>query len=508
MGRILNKITITALASALFLQSCDKGFITMNTDPITSDKAHAYQLMPSALINTMSTGMNRNRTFNNELMQVTVSIGEGDGKVFRYDFRRSWSNYLWDNHYKELSNFKDMFKIASEELNFNSSYQGISLLCQSWLYAMLTDTYGDIPYSQSNMSRDSLILEPKFDRQQAIYADMFDKFEQTNSLLKINQGIESGADPIFFGDVTKWRKLSNSMYLRLLLRVSQTPEMGSYAIAKIKEILETNTTTYPIMTSNDDAAILRWTGVGAYVSPFMSTRAQDFRATALASFFIDHLRDWNDPRLNIPEYGTSGVNRLGIAPVSGNYIGVESGYAAGNAEDYTKMSYFYSYDQNNGVNSIQKEPLTGMMMNFAELEFIKAEAIVKGWISGSAAVHYNNGVESTIKLWIPTWTLPVQEYLNNADMQWDDTKTEGQKMQQLHLQKYYALHMVDMQQWYEYRRTGYPVLPKGDGLKNNGEMPSRMAYPLIVQSSNPKNYKEAIAIQGPDEINTKVWWQK
>ncbi|MNR21002.1 Starch-binding associating with outer membrane [compost metagenome] len=81
-------------------------------------------------------------------------------------------------------------------------------------------------------------------------------------------------------------------------------------------------------------------------------------------------------------------------------------------------------------------------------------------------------------------------------------------MNMLHLQKYYALFMVDMQQWFEHRRTGYPVLPKGPGLKNNGEMPSRMVYPVIVQSSNPTSYKEAIANQGADLINTKVWWQK
>jgi hypothetical protein len=81
-------------------------------------------------------------------------------------------------------------------------------------------------------------------------------------------------------------------------------------------------------------------------------------------------------------------------------------------------------------------------------------------------------------------------------------------MEQIHLQKYYALFLVDMQQWFEYRRTGHPILPKGPGLRNGGVMPARMTYPVYVQSANPTNYKLAIAAQGPDEISTNVWWQK
>jgi hypothetical protein len=81
-------------------------------------------------------------------------------------------------------------------------------------------------------------------------------------------------------------------------------------------------------------------------------------------------------------------------------------------------------------------------------------------------------------------------------------------MEKIHLQKYYALFLVDLQQWFEYRRTGHPILPKGSGLRNNGEMPARMTYPVYVQSTNPTNYKAAVAAQGPDVISTPVWWQK
>lgn len=490
-------------------QGCTKNFIEINTNPNVAENAYPYQFMANAYLNSVSANMNRNRTFNNELMQITVAISDSDGRVFRYDFRRSWADYLWNSHYIQIENFKEMYKQAVNEVTYNKSYQAIAMLGQSWLYSILTDTYGDIPYTQSNLGKDSLILEPKFDKQEDIYMNIFKTLDSANTLLRTRttaETIEATHDPIFYGNLDKWRKLNNSLYLRLLLRVSAKPEMQAYVIPKIQEILETNKSNYPIMTSNDDSAVLRWTDEGAYVSPFKETRVQDFRAVAICSFFLDYLRDTNDPRINIPEFGTSGINRLGLAPVSGNYVGVPSGYEPG--EDYSRMSYFYSFDQNNGTNSLQTEPLTGMIMPFAEVEFIKAEAIIKGWIAGTAGTFYYSGVDAYIKQWIPTWTKGAVAHLTESDIDWDENASEAEKMEMLHLQKYHGLFMVDMQQWFEHRRTGYPVLPKGAGLKNNGEMPARMTYPIYLQAANPTNYKLAVQQQGPDEINTKMWWQK
>lgn len=505
------KIIIIAILVLGLMQSCTKNFIETNTNPNETENAYPYQFMANAFINSVSANMSRNRSFNNELMQVTVSIGDGDGKVFRYDFRRSWADYIWGAHYSEITNFKEMYKKAIEPVTFNRSYQAIAIIGQVWLYSILTDMYGDIPYSQSNLAGDSLILEPKFDKQEDIYFDMLHRLDSANTLLQIKEStetIDATNDPIYKGDLTKWRKFNNSLYLRLLLRVADKKSPNqNYVLNKIKEILSTEKDRYPIMGSNDDSAILRWTNDGAYISPFKSTRAQDFRAVALCSFFLDYLRDTNDPRIDIPTYGTSGINRMGIAPVSGNYVGVPSGYAAG-SEDYSKMSYFYSFDQNNGVNSLQTEPITGMIMPFAELQFIKAEAVLKGWIEGNIEDYFYSGVENNIKLWIPTWTVTAKEHLSKSDREWKDNVSFAEKMEQIHFQKYQALFMADMQQWYEYRRTGHPILPKGKGLKNNGEMPARMYYPVIVQSANPTNYKLAVQQQGPDEINTKVWWQK
>ena len=500
---ITHKLLFATAVIGLLLSSCTKDFKEINTDPNNISEATPQQLLAPALVSTLGYNMIRNRNFNNELMQVTVNINDGEGQVFRYDYRPNLSDYTWNGWYSQLTNFKDIDTLASQPLNFNTSYKGISIICQAWIYSLLTDTYGDVPFSQSNKAKTEDILEPAFDKQKDIYSGIFQMLEQANTLLSNNTAILASADPVYAGNISRWRKFGNSLYLRLLLRISGKAEVATMAQAKIKDIVETNAANYPIMTSLDESAILRWTGTPPYISPLMTVREQDFRFPGIASFFIDNLVNWNDPRIDISQGTVANFNRWGIAPYQGAFAGIPSGYVPGTVPE--KKSYFYS---STSAFSLQNEPLAGMMMNYAELKFILAEAALKEYISGSAETHYNDAVLASIKQWMPNWSGSVTTYLQNADMQWSTATTFDQQMERIHLQKYYAMFLTDMQQWFEYRRTGHPNLPKGAGLRNNGVMPARMVYPVYVQSTNPTNYQAAVASQGPDVISTQVWWQK
>ncbi|MNL19259.1 Starch-binding associating with outer membrane [compost metagenome] len=144
-------------------------------------------------------------------------------------------------------------------------------------------------------------------------------------------------------------------------------------------------------------------------------------------------------------------------------------------------------------------------MNYAELQFILAEASVRGLVSGAAQTYYENGVKAAITMW--GYTVPA-DYLTATTAKWDPTNNAYQMTEKIMLQKYYALFFTDFQQWFEYRRTGFPILPKGEGLQNGGQMPSRLKYPVNLQSLNSANYKEAVANMGGDDLNVKVWWNK
>jgi hypothetical protein len=289
---------------------------------------------------------------------------------------------------------------------------------------------------------------------------------------------------LYGGDITKWRKFGNSLLLRLLLRVSGKTEMN--AGARIKNMVETNASSYPVFASNDESAILRFTGTAPYVSAFNTYRDYDFNGdNGLTEFFINNLKDWGDPRI-----------AKWAAQVGGQYLGIPSGYASGVIPE--RKSYY--------PGALKNEPLLGNIINYSELQFILAEASVRGYISGNAKTYYDNGINSGITLW--GYTVPAN-YLNGADIVWNPAGTLDNKLEQIHLQKYYAMFFTDFQQWNEFRRTGHPVLPIGPGVLNSGKMPSRFKYPVSVQSLNRVNYDAAVAAMGgPDDLNTKVWWNK
>jgi hypothetical protein len=498
--------------------SCKKDFIEVNTDPLGKETVEADQLLAPTLVDIMTTNMLRNRNFNNELMQVTVDINDSEGKVFRYDIRRNWADYTWNNWHIALTNIKDVYRFAAEGENPNTSYQGISLILQSWIHSLLTDTYGDVPYTEANQGRDG-VYQPVFDKQKDIYLDMFEKLEQANELLKTEMPIVVTSDPIYNGDIAKWRRFGNSLYLRLLLRVSGKSEVASTVTAKIKEIIDNNPQNYPIIENNSQTANLLWTGsnnsAALYTSPFMArVRANDFYNLPIGDFFLGRLVTWENPLVD-PALGTSNVPRLGIARGADGYVGVPSGYAPGGA--VIRQAYFYA---DGAAVTLQTDKYTGIILNAAEVSFIKAEAAAKGWISGSAADYYYEGMADVINYWMPDYiSSPTDpnfiDYVATANLTWDPTLPledaafgANSQMEMIHVQKYYAMFLMDFQQWFEHRRTGHPVLPKGTGLVNGGKMPSRLYYPVITQSANPTNYQNAVASQGADDINTMVWWQK
>jgi hypothetical protein len=480
-----SKITGCILVTLMLANTaCKKNFQEINTNPNTSQFALPQALLAPAITDVVTYNMSRSQRINNELMQVTVNMGDTEGKIFRYDVRPSEADYLWNNWYLQLSNFKDVYKGATQEASFSKTYQAISLICQSWVYSMITDTYGDAPYFDSNKAKEG-IVRPAFNTQKDIYLDIFKQLEAANELLKTGTNVAPASDPIYAGSAANWRKFGNSLYLRLLLRVSGKAEISATAIAKIKDIVDTNSASYPLISTNAESAVLKWTGASPYVSPFATYRPADWYTPKLASFFVDNLNAWSDPR--IQKWGTLYL---------GEYVGTPSGYAPGQTPE----------GKSTLPTSLQIEPLLGNILNYPEVQFMLAEAAAKGWITAKTGkAYYEEGVTNGITLWNYT---PPANYLTFAKIKWDDTYTLSQKMELIHLQKYYALFFTDMEQWFEYRRTGYPVMPKGAGLLYGGVMPARLNYPVYLQAANGENYTKAVSIQGVDNITTQVWWQK
>lgn len=502
--KFINKLTLlSGCFSMLLFGGCTKNYAELNENPNGVAVAVPERLLNPAIYDVVQRNITRSHRINNELMQVFVQRSNYT-EIQRYIIRPSESDYMWNNWYLQKTNFQDMYNLAEKQsavvASQSKAYMAISSILDVWVSSLLTDTYGDVPYSEANQGKTNNILTPKFDTQKDIYQDLFKRLENANTLLtglsasQLLTTQQKGLDALYGSAATTtaemdlWRKFGNSLYLRLLMRVSAKSDAianGKTAAAKINEVV-TNPTLYPIFTSNAESAILRLTGLTYPLrSPFAGYTNTDYNSSgSLGEFFVNTLKENGDPRL-----------ALWATKYDNDYVGIPSGYQVGQIPAARST-----------LNpALILEPLLGNIMNYAELQFILAEAALKGYIPGTPKTYYDKGVQAGIEHWGLTM---AATYLTSDAIAFQENGSVDQRMEQIMSQKYFTLFYTDFEQWFEYRRTGYPTLMKGTGLANNGLMPSRLYYPVLVQSVNKNNYLQAVANQGADDLNSKVWWQK
>jgi len=460
--------------------SCTDDFEEVNLDPNRIETISPGTLLNPIIYEIASFNTSRSDAFTFELMQVALPFPSASGGEHRYDVGDGAGNSTWNTYYRWLTNIKEMQAAAVEAQAPN--YEAIALTLNAWTYSLLTDSFGDVPMVEAGRG-DEGILYPAFNTQQEIYTKILNDLARANTLFDPEQKMIYGSDILYHNDVAKWQRFCNSLRLRLLLRVSQKAEMNAYA--QMAEIVD-NPEQFPVFTSNEEAAILEISGVAPLISPW--GRAVDFRTGRAASaFFVDNLNALNDPRLE--KFFTQATLKDGKTKIG--YKGIPSGYTGSDAQfDFVPSSMNIA---------LVTAPMISVIMTYAEVEFIKAELARQGVIGGEAQLHYENGVKAAMEQWGAA--VPAA-YFENPAAAYDGT------LERIMLQKYLALYFNDYQQWFEYRRTGLPVLPKTEAMVNNQMVPVRFRYPAIVQQSNHDNYQLAVEHMGGDDINTKVWWEK
>lgn len=472
------KRTYFILLSVLFLltaESCTKGFDELYTDPNRVQDALPRNLLSPTLYDIVATDVKQAYNVGNELMQYTI-YRANTAYVQRYDIRATTGDNMWGSLYAVANNIADMEEKASN-LKF-PNYIAIALTLKALVFSRLTDTYGNIPYTEALQSRGETVnFLPKFNRQEDIYAGLLADLERAAMLFDKNENMQDKGDLLYQGDVTKWRKFCNSLRLRLYLRVGNRPEIQS--AVKINEIVS-NPSVYPIFTANSDDAYLPFSGVEPYYNPYWQTTNGSFSNNKAAStYIVNILQGFSDPRISA--WYTKNVN---------DWTGAPAGFPYGMKDDIGRTSYLRS--------ALKSSPRLGMMMSYAELQFILAEAALKGWITGDAKTYYENGVKASMSFW--GVTMP-SGYLTQIGVVYDN------QLSTIMLQKYLSLFFVGQEAWYEYRRTGYPVLTVHQDASNNGKMPRRLLYPTTTQKYNKTNYDEAVSWIGQDNINIRCWWE-
>ncbi len=480
-------ITIASLFAG-----CDENFVEINANPNNPEEVNPDLLMVTIIRSTVNQMVNEGFSPGNLVVQYAAEIR--DPGTDRYN----WGSFsTWDNGYSTLRNADDLRKIGIERNLPN--YQGIALIMRALIFSRMTDAYGDLPYSQALQGKEeNPIYSPVYDTQEEIYSGLLNELEQANNLLSSNGGAVRG-DILFDGDITKWKKLANSLRLRLLVRRSNRVDPS----AGIQEMLA-NPQQNPLILTNSDNAVLEYIDA-PNLYPLTGQRSGFFLDRRLSKTFADYLNSTNDPRLPVyaqPTAESRDAFNEGSGPLE--YAGVLNGETDENLgsnidRNVSQLgSMFY-------VNIQVPVPAQGLIMTAAEVNFLLAEAVQRGWINGDAKAYYEAGINASVDYYRSVSGVNISatpEYLNQAEIAFDPAKG----LEQILTQKWVALFMHDLQAWHEWKRTGIPALTPAFVNDNGDLIPVRFRYPTDQQVTNRDNYNAAVARQGADDLDTRVWW--
>ncbi|MFN8238814.1 MAG: SusD/RagB family nutrient-binding outer membrane lipoprotein [Chitinophagales bacterium] len=473
---------------SVLLQGCSD-FESTNTNPNQPGKVPAAALIPNILYTCMgedgdvanSTGMystfvggDMGGCWAQHLSKVQYNDEE------RYKPRGGVVQDFWETIYEDVVNDANKMNILATEEN-NKNLQGIALVLKAYGFSVLTDCYGDIPFSEALKVNEG-ILKPKYDKQEDVYTGILALLDEAQTLLAPGNGeVPSSSDVLYKGDITKWKKFAGSLKFRCLMRISSKKNVA----ADLQAIVNSGN----LFASNGDDAEFIFNSAQPTANPFYETVVFGNRAEwKVNSVLVEMLTNIGDPRL--PVYAQKAVS-------DGTYRGKPSGYN-------NVPSAAFGYKNISAIGTKYLKPdAPGVFMSYAELCFLMAEAKQRGLIStGSVEDFYNKGISASMA-YNGISASDIATYITKPSVM----LAPGEELQKIAEQKWLALFGQGIEAWTEWRRTKFPELsPAVDAVLD--EIPSRYQYPSNEQSINADAYNAAVTNQGPDLLTTKIWWLK
>jgi hypothetical protein len=495
-------LAATALAAAV-ITGCDNGskLSGVNNNPNAPITAPVSTVFPNAV----ETGVGDWLGAGYDLRDISLIIQHmAENQYIGNDQYKgvdgSTLNGNWTNAYdNDLKDFQYVYSTGLADKD--PSVWAPASIMQQWEFGYLTDTWGDIPYSQA-LAGDSTkpVLQPTYDTQQAIYQSFFTKLSAAAAALTGNTtSTLGGADPIYNDDAAKWQKFANSLHARDAMRIVNADPATADA-----ELKAAFSGPGGVFTSNADNAQLDWPGDNIFNNPWavnFSSRDDDRMSKTL----IDTLSHYNDPRIAV--YAMP-------AEATGTYRGQPNGLTNATAVAYSDSAsragaFFYpgpvAYGSGfyGGTGGAQPSYL----MTYAELALIQAEAAERG-LGGlnpaQAAAFYNAGITASMNQWGITDATAIATYLAQPEVAY---KGGVAGLKQIALQKWIALYSDGGQAWFEWRRTCTPQLALPQ-VAIFSYVPRRIQYPASESSTNGANVATATADMGGNANNTMMWEDK
>lgn len=420
--------------------------------------------------------------------------------------------YNWTRgNFDAYGDLRNIQKLEEESIRVSSdAYLALSHFFKAWYFYHLTLQFGDIPFSEALQGESNEIYTAKYDTQEEVFMGILNLLDEADALLDGNDEIING-DILNEGSLDKWQKLVNVFRLKVLLTLSHKSTIGNDNIASSFASIYSSKALMSGISESTQINFLDQSG-----SRYLNFNSSSFGSGLyLDSTFVQKLIDRQDPRLFI--YCTQTPNAL----KAGKAVNDFSSYEGGNP------TVQYSLVNEKAVNGDISKPHSRyytmpvcesmVLLGYPEQQFIIAEAILRGWISGDAKLEYDKGIEASFEFFTnqtsaKNYTSFLNSeasdyYLQNSLVDLDEVSSVDMKISYVITQKYLQSYFqADNTPFFEQRRTGYPNFETASGVS----IPNRWMYPQSEYDYNNTNVTESINRQfdGQDDIRETPWYLK
>lgn len=505
MKNIFSKFTFLILLTvSVSFFSCDKGFKDLNTSVDFVSTPTLEFLLPYVEL-TMVDKNYYTQTYYAAAYASQVNTNVSFPSITAYKPTEMSEHWVWvyRNPLKNIADFIERSKEDPSKVN----YLSIGRILRVYLFHSLTDSYGDIPYSQAIKGYSEGVTTPKYDKQQEIYADMFKELTEATAAFNTSKATPLSADIVYNGDIAKWKKFANSLMLRLALRIVKVDPANSKKYAE-------QAIAGGLMTSNTDNFVVKYstqiTGTGTTSNGTAHTWISSSYITTyrLARPFVDSLRLRNDPRT--PVYA------MRVKTPLTSYQEGDHNPANQRGRDQFAQTVPRDSASVANIKTFGRYDAPFIHLSYAQVQFQLAELVVRNMITGDAKAYYEKGVRAAMSElsifgadgWNPGGTISTAQqdaYLSA------NPYDPANALKQINTQYWIETFPNYYEAWANMRRSGYPDTYSSLDLSlssNLGaKLPRRLYYPQDEYAANP-SINEAVSRQGPDLTSTRVWWDK
>lgn len=504
--KLFNKYILTLFVLTSFFSCSD--YLDVNTSPNnpTADVVGPELILPAAQNGAYSAKAGTQNRFGITMMNqwagdVTNFTG-GNVDEYRFNVTSTFYGGVWNNQYLATDKLQAVIRKDSPE---NTLYTAIAKILKSHNMQYIVDIYGNAPYSEAFQRGEN--YQPAYDNAADIYASLFTNLTEAINLIDaagvdaVNPG---SSDVMLGGDMDMWKKLANTLRLKLLVRASSSAngDVQSWVASNWSAV-----NSAPFLGVGENVTINPGYVVGnGQQNPFWNTygfssdgnQTNTNRFIVGSQYFIEYLKASGnvtpigafDSRISAYFNTASGSG--------GDYQGVIQG-----ADDPEDPSIGLSYIGSGAAGKLlSAASQDGLFFSASESLFLQAEAALNGKIPGTAKTFFESAIASSFSYYGLDGSGYITAIDGLAGIGWSASASDN--LEAIIRQKWTALHAIDGAEIFiEHNRTGHPNVPLPT-LATQPNRPYRLLYPTSELNGNTANVP---AVPASDIFAPTIFYQ-